>query len=166
MENLGNVMSLTAVLAGVFASVWALVMALALVSPDKAAAAAEQAVLHPKRRAALGLVVGVLPGLIGLALMSAPTPGGRLLGICLVTGVMAVTALGLAGLALHASHRIRSLESQVSPLGALGRAAAILLGACFVPIVGWFLAAPALLSLAFGSALVGLQARPEADPAA
>lgn len=157
MVSLGDIMGIVAFLVGLGGTGWAMTVTMGLLFPlqtERASGATKGA-----------FVRGLLP--LGLLLMSVvafnlPLPGSKLLGLALFLAILAVAALGLAGLARIAGGRIASLSPEMGPYPAFLRGAAFLVAACLFPLLGWFLFAPVAFVVALGAGWAACARRPAA----
>ena len=91
-----------------------------------------------------GLLVAEPLGFIWVPMAANPVPPIKLLGMTGLFTLIAISALGGAGLSLHLSDRIRAMEPGLSVCSGPPRAAMLIVVAGFFPFVGWFLIAPVL----------------------
>ncbi len=142
------------------AGLTALLMVLAALLP-RVTARSKMALVESARRAFfIGLANYVFIG--GIALLLANI--GDVLAVValiLLAFLTVVTALGLAGLALHTGERLAELRRvELSPFRQLlWGAGAIELATLAVPFAGWFLLAPAALMVSFGAAVLAWRNR-------
>lgn len=154
MVTIGDVMGIVAFLTGLGGTAWAMTVTMGLLFPEQSARASASAKGAFKR--------GLLPlvgGVAGVLLLGAPLPLGKLLGWILILGVLALAALGLSGLSRIAARRIAALSPEMAEYPAFLRGAGFLVAASLLPVLGWFLFAPAAFVVALGAGWSGLARR-------
>ena len=110
----------------------------------------------PWRAFFIGLANYLFLGGISLLLLSTEIPPLAFIGLVLVSILVAVTVIGLAGLVIFIGERLTTLSGRdLSTLAQLIWATVALELATFLPFVGWFLLAPVLSMIAFGAAVLG-----------
>lgn len=115
----------------------------------------------PGRSFLVGLVNAAFFGVLGAALL-APGGGIALIGIAIITLLIACIAVGLAAAARIVGVRLRPAASD--PLRQLLVGATVLVLAASVPLVGWFVVLPFAGFSSFGALLITLvQRRTSAD---
>jgi len=142
------------------ASLWALLVAAALVFAKRAARAQARLETQPLKTFGGGLLVAVTAGVIGIGLVSQPSGLLKLFGWVVLLGLLALSALGGGGLALLVGARIRETSPRLTPFAALGRATGLLVAATWTPILGWFVVLPLGLVAALGAGVQATFARP------
>jgi hypothetical protein len=163
MVTLGDVWAITALIVGVAASVWALLLCLTLLFQTKTRISCDLIESGPLRYVLVGLLWTALFGTVGIALLSSPLPAVKLAGWIVTLALFGVSFLGSAGLVLLAAERLRTVDPGLSAYGALSRGAMFVVLPCILPIVGWFLFAPILFCIGVGAGLKALRYR-EASP--
>ena len=151
MITMGDVLAVVAGLFGLCFATWALLLASALLFPAKAEIASVAATQKPWKNLGRGLLVTGLFGVIGIGMLASPLPPAKLVGWVLILALLAVAALGMAGITLVAAERLQTLEPNLSPYACLVRAAAIMVVPGILPILGWFLIGPLLLIAGTGA---------------
>lgn len=159
MTTIGDSFAIVALLLGVGFTAWALYLATALTFRNKSELARQRIVQRPWMAFVQGVIVTSTLGLTALVLVGLPSQPAKLVGTVGVLGLIAVSALGGAGLSLHISDRIRSSEPNLSDYAGLNRAAMLVVVASFFPFVGWFLIAPVLFLINLGAGMSTLVAR-------
>lgn len=159
MFILGDVLAIVAVLVGTCLTLWATVLSMSLVFGRRTMQAREAISDSPWRCLGVGaLAMGTL-GLLGLALAAQPMPLAKLLGTAMLLALLATAALGLGGLALHAAHRMEELHPGTTVYSGLTRSSLLLVMACMLPFLGWFLFGPIVLLAGLGAGIKALRAR-------
>ena len=147
-------MGIVAFLIGVGGTAWAMTVTMGLLFPERAARASG---------ATRGAFVrGLLPlgiGIFGFILLSLPFPGAKLLGTAVLLGVLALAALGLAGLSHLVGRRIALLAPEMGEYAGFLRGAGFLVAASLFPFLGWFLFAPLTFVVALGAGWSALARR-------
>lgn len=159
MVTIGDSFAIVAILGGICLSAWALTMSVALVFSGKAQHARARLTRKPWASFFLGLAIWVTVGLIGFGMIANPLPVAKLMGWTVVMTLLSVAAVGMAGLAMHASERLRSLAPEMTPYTALAKSAGVIVVAGLVPILGWFLIVPFVVFASTGAGLMALALR-------
>ena len=141
-------------------------MVLMIALLPKAGTRSRQMLLRsPRRSFFVGLVNYVF--LLGLVAVMGES-GVEVLGLVaalILAGLAIVTALGLSGLVMLTGERLAAMQTQeMSPLRQVIWGALTLEFATLLPIVGWFLVAPAALMISFGAAVLAWRNRKVFDP--
>ena len=89
-------------------------------------------------------------GGLSLALVNHPFPLVKLLGFAILAWVLAMAAVGVAGVSLLIADRIRARQ-ELPLFTAQSRAAAITVAVSMVPILGWLLFGPAVFLVGLGA---------------
>ena len=161
--TIGDVLAWVGGIGALCASAWALYVAVALLFVQRSNQAADAITNGPWKQGRLGFAATVIVAPISIVMIQNPLPLARLFGLVGVLALLALGAVGGAGIALIAAHRIRTLDPGVTPLGSLGRGAALIVVPCLVPLLGWFLLAPTLFFVGLGAGIRTLRA-PQAAP--
>lgn len=151
MVTLGDVFAVIASLVGIGLTSWALIVSFGLLFPTKAEIASSALREGPGRSFLFGLLMTGVFGVLGVGALSNPLPGVKLFGWILVLGVMALAAVGGAGLSILASDRVRNLDPSLTPYAGFVRASAYLVTGSMLPILGWFAFGPVALVCAVGA---------------
>lgn len=121
----------------------------------------------PRRAFFIGLANYLFLGAISLLLLSTDAPPLGLIALIILGAVLIVTLFGLTGLARLLGERLSVLAGRELPdLRRLIWGAVCMELAALLPVVGWFLLAPALLMFSFGAAVLGWRNRPAEDAGA
>jgi hypothetical protein len=161
--TIGDVLAWVGGIGALCASAWALYVAVALLFVQRSNQAADVIATNTWKHGFLGFVTTLIMGPIGILMIQIPNPLGRLVGLVILLTLLALAAVGGAGIALIAAQRIRTLDPGITPFGALSRGAALIVVPCLVPLLGWFLVAPAILFVGLGAGIRTLKA-PQAAP--
>jgi len=121
-----------------------------LLFPSKSEAAREFLVRKPKAAVGLGALITLIPGFIGIALLSAHMPGALLLGLMILLTILGCGAVGGAGVSFVAGDRIKSMAPDLTDYAVFVRGAGFLVVASVFPILGWFFFGPLALFAAVG----------------
>jgi hypothetical protein len=159
--GIGDVMSVVWGILGVFLTLWAGVVAAALLFPGSAEKA-RRALEDPKRTLFTGFGVLATLGLLSVALSANPAGPIKGLGLLLMGWLLALSVLGTSGVSLVVSRRIQDLQPGLAAYPALVRGAAFLVGGVLMPILGWFAFGPVLFIASLGAgwrAVVNLSLR-------
>lgn len=159
MVTIGDSFAIVALLGGICLSAWALIMAVALVFPTKAALGRERLVHKPWASFLIGMLMWASVGVLSIALLASPVPLAKLLGWIGILGLSAIAAIGSAGLATLASERLRAMAPDSTPYASLTKSTATIVIAGLVPILGWFLIVPFLMFASTGAGVAALRHR-------
>lgn len=155
MLIIGDVLAVVFALVGVCVTAAAMMVGSALLFENHAGRAREICRAAPGRSFILGLLATVFFGVVSLTLLQVPVPLVKLAGTLIYLTLMALSAIGMSGVALLTAERISRADESVSRFAALLRASFLLSIACVFPLLGWFLAGPALFATSVG---IGVQA--------
>ncbi len=167
MIAIGDVLSVVAVLGGLWLTSSATLVALAFLAPGAVARGRARIEREPGGTVWLGVLWTLVP-FFGLLVAGAPFPLAKILGLVVVAGSLLVAAVGVAGVASIVGERIEG-ASGLSRYAATMKGAGIVAGAAQLPVVGWFLGAPLLLLIGMGAgfpAVLHLKPRRSAVPVA
>lgn len=152
--TIGDVLTVLAVIAGTYVSVWAMIIGCALVFPKKAARAEEHLRTAPWISLILGAALFIIGGFFTILLLNLHNPVLTLLGWLLAVAMIVTMVAGGSGLALVMGARMQQLDRRCSAYRGLARSAGLMVLAVLVPIIGWTIAGVA----AFASLGAGFQA--------
>ena len=134
-------------------SVWALLVASALIFGRRAEYAQDYFELAPWRTFIIGLLFGGAGNFLGIALLSAAPPLIKLFGWFILATMWSFSVIGASGLARLAANRISDMESGSAGFGALAKGAGLVVLAGMVPLLGWLLIIPVLTIVSFGAGI-------------
>src|SRR5262245_14466309 len=103
MVTIGDSFAIVAILGGICLSAWALTMSVALVFSGKAQHARARLTGKPWASFFIGLAIWATIGLIGFGMVANPLPIAKLMGWTVIMTLLSIAAVGMAGLAVHAS---------------------------------------------------------------
>lgn len=157
MTTVGDVLMVFGGVAGFAVGAWCLVLALNMLFPVMCKRSADLV----ERKGASQLLVGVLVGgpviLFSVALVGNPVPVLKLVGLAGFVALLTVSAVGFAGLANLTGSRVERSAGATTTYQGLTKGTALLVGACAIPVLGWFVLAPVCMLLNFGSGLGALR---------
>jgi len=156
---IGDVLAVVFALIGVCITAGAMMLGGALLFQGNASRAREACRTAPGRGFILGLLITLVFAIVSITLIKVPLPPFKLAGTVVYLALMALASIGASGIALLLSERVAALDPNLSRFGALVRAATILSVACVFPLLGWFLAGPALLVASAGFGMQSLFVR-------
>lgn len=156
MTTIGDSFAIVALIAGICLSAWALIMAIALVFPGKAAHARNRLVHRPWLSFFIGMGIWSTAGIVSAAFLANPLPLAKLLGWMGMLTLLSIAAVGSAGLATLASERLRALAPDQTPYVHLSKSAAYIVVAGLVSMLGWFLIVPFLIFASTGAGTAAL----------
>lgn len=162
----GILLSLGLVFPGLIITWW-------LLFPGLNSRAERRLAYNPILTFAVGLFLTLAITVIVLVLVNVPLPGASFLAAALVICILAVAAVGAAGLTSWLARRLRRRTNPgLSEAGSFLRAVVALELAAAFPLVGWFLFIPLCIIVCLGAASLALlggepqrQVTPAADPA-
>lgn len=147
----GDVLAFISLLLGTCVPAWALTITYGLLFPGRSEVAKGIVNAQPWKCVGRGALIVLTLGLLGVALVASPAPVTKLLGWLLLLAILSVAALGLSGVALNASERMRSMAPDMTHYAAFSRGAAFMIAGCILPFVGWFAFGPLLFLAAIGA---------------
>ncbi len=159
MLYLGDVFAIVVTLTGIFLSVWAMIVGLGLLFDSKVTEAAERIEANPLRQILLGALIAVVPGVLTFAMAVSAFPMLKLLGLIGLLSILLVGVFGAGGIAKVIGKRISSYSPETNSFSAYSKGAALMVGSCFVPILGWLFVAPLFLFASLGAGWSGLRVR-------
>ncbi len=131
-------------------TLWALILLSSLLFRVKVAVASREAEAHPWRALTVGMLVG-LPAMIVLVILAnVPHPIVKILALVGALALLALSAVGGAGIARLIGERVRQAGGAQTSFGATATGSALMVGAMLVPLVGWLFIAPAMLFMGLG----------------
>lgn len=130
---------------------WAIMTAAALLFPNRCQIAMETMEASPLMILLKGLGITVVVGVIGIAFLSSPLPPLKLVGMTIITGTLAIAAVGGGGLSKLLGQRMKALQPEMSDYGLICRGASLVFICALSPIIGWFLIGPAVLGMSVGA---------------
>ncbi len=159
MTTIGDSFAVVAILFGIGLTTWALILASALIFPGKVTAAQERYSARPWQGFGVGLLVALTVGLVSVVMASLPVPIIKFMGTGGLMMLLAISAMGSAGLCQLMAQRIRVMEPNISPYAALTRASMVVAIGGLFPVLGWFFLGPVLLITSLGVGTQALLAR-------
>ncbi len=112
---IGEVLGVTFIALAACISLWALLIGIALVFGERAAEAQMRLETRPFPMLAVGVGLALTAGLVGQILVSQPNGMLKLVGWALLLGLLTLSLLGGAGLALIVAGRIRQAAPRLLP---------------------------------------------------
>jgi hypothetical protein len=159
MTTLGDVWAITALIVGISACAWALLLCLTLLFQHRSQVAMEAIVARPWQSLGSGAALTIVWGGLSILLLSTPLPAVKLLGWAIVLGLMAVSFTGSSGLVLLAASRLRAVDEGLTAYGAMSRGAIFVVVPCILPILGWFLTSPLIFMIGVGAGVRSLRTK-------
>ena len=156
---IGDVLAAVAILLGTALTSWTTLLAFRLLFPRRVAIAAEEMRRGAFPLALVGAGTLLVPGGIALTMLSAGPGPVKMIGFVGLAWILAIAAVGGAGIAATLEDRMDGIAG----FARTSRAAAILVGAANLPVLGWFVFAPILLAVSTGAGVRALL-RPERPP--
>ena len=155
--TIGDVLAVVAGVLAVGATLWAAIIAFALLFADRTTQAAGLLEQKPASVLRTGTLVLIVAGVVGLILINQPIGLIKLVGWVMLAGLFALALLGSAGLARVVGERVRTGERRVGPFVGLCRGAGFVVAAGFLPLVGWFALFPVALVASLGASVIALR---------
>lgn len=152
MVTLGDVFLIFAGLLGVSLAAWAAMVLSCMLFPARCATGAQELEYHPVRAFFIGLSILLPVGGVGMFLIALPAPVAKFLGLVVWLILLAFAAFGSGGLARLVGQRVQTTGGASTFYGGYVRGASLVVLACHIPLVGWFLFAPLLLVCSLGMA--------------
>ena len=157
--TIGDVLAVIAGVSGFGVSIWALLMATALLFDERTTQAKELLKDSPVRTMIDGGIWAASAGVLAVILLNQPNGLLKLVGWVLFLGLMLVITLGAGGLALLVSDRIRAVEPRLSPFFTMLCGAGLIVLSGMVPLLGWFILTPAAVVTSLGMGVRTLRQR-------
>jgi len=155
--TIGDVMAVALGIAATAATLWAAIIGAALLFGAKVRVGAQAVAIKPGGAVIHGAIIGGVMGLLGIVLLNAGPALIKLVGLGVLLLLIAAATFGSACLALLVSDRIREADKNLTPFAAVGRGAALLVGAGLTPGFGQFLVMPVLVFASLGAAWSALR---------
>ncbi len=152
MVTLGDVFLIFAGLLGVSLAAWASMVLSCMLFPARCATGAQELEYHPIRAFFIGLALLIPVGGLGLFFIALPAPPAKFFGLMIWLVLLAFAAFGSGGLARLVGQRVQTTGGASTFYGGYVRGASLVVLACHIPLVGWFLFAPLLLVCSLGMA--------------
>jgi len=151
MTTIGDGFLIAFTFIGLFVTAWATSITIMLLFPNVADRARVAASERTAKAFGLGLLLLFTLGVLGLSALSNPLPLVKLSGWLLTLGLLAVAAIGTAGISQAAGYRLRELDETLPMTHAMARGAAFVIGATILPLLGWLFVGPVLLVTSLGA---------------
>lgn len=163
MTTVGDVLMVFGGVAGFAFGAWCLVLAANLLFPAVARRASDLVEHRASSQFMRGVLVGTPALFVSVALVGNPMPLMKVVGLLGVVAVLVVATVGFAGLARLTGRRVSGSGGSTSDYVGMTRGTALLVGACVIPLIGWFVVAPVCLLFNFGAGLGALLGRSAAQ---
>ncbi|MCB0824996.1 MAG: hypothetical protein KDC26_02295 [Armatimonadetes bacterium] len=157
MTTLGDVFLILGGLFAIGIACWAALVLSAIAFPNRAAKGAHALSNKTGGTFFLGFMVFAPATFIGLVLASLPSPAAKILGFLIFLALLLVALLGAGGMVRFVSEKLKASAGDVSQYGSVTRASGLLVAACNIPFLGWFLLAPLMVIGSVGSYFGGLK---------
>jgi hypothetical protein len=167
MLVLGDVAATIALILAFAASAWSGMLLSALLFSDASRRTSDRLQKSPFGSFLWGLLGATPLFVLGLVFLNLPDAFMKLLGFLVLMVILLMGILGGGGLARWASVKVKENDGSATEYGALAKGAGLAVGACLMPVFGWFFLAPFLLISCVGASLASMIRRqPTAAPAA
>ncbi len=154
----GDVLSITLLIVVTVVTLWAGIVAFAVIFSRRAQVAADALTASPGKQVGIGVLVAAVVGLLSVSLMTAGGPVSAV-GFAVLAAALALAVLGSSGLALVVAARLREMDARYSPLSSVAGGAALAVAAGLLPLVGWFFIMPVSLFASLGAGVAALTAK-------
>ncbi len=159
MVTIGDVFSVVSLIFAICISTWALLLGSALLFRQRTDIAQQTIENRPWKSFFVGFALLLVVGTLGMGMVANPNPAVKLLGTFIVLGLLSIAAIGAAGLSQLIGARMQPMDPSLSAYRAIGRGAMIVVVAGLLPLVGWWVFTPIVLSVSLGAGLSALNAR-------
>lgn len=156
--TIGDILAVIAALMLLAATWGATILLTAMLFPQRVERSREELMAHPGRCFWRGTGVTAVIALLAVSTLGHPGPF-RLISLLLWGTLAGFGAIGGAAIARIVSLRIGGEGSELTPFARLTRSVALSVGAGFLPVIGWFVIAPAALLLSAGAAVSAMRPR-------
>ena len=157
--TIGDSLAVVALLVGIGLSLWALLVAIALLFPERARASEVALTASAWRPLLLGAMVLISVGTFSLVLAGMANPGAKLFGTIGLLVLLAHASIGATGMARLIGERITRLDPGCSAYRAQVRGTGFLVVAGFLPFLGWFAFTPLILCASLGAGILAMGRR-------
>lgn len=157
MTTLGDVFLILGGLFAIGIACWAAMVLSAIAFPNRAAKGANALSQKTGGTFFLGFMVFAPATFLGLVLASLPNPAAKILGFLVFLALLLMALLGAGGLVRFVSDKVKASAGDVSQYGSITRGAALLVAACNIPFLGWFLLVPLMIIGSVGCYFGGLK---------
>ncbi|MBL1150656.1 MAG: hypothetical protein AKCLJLPJ_00938 [Fimbriimonadales bacterium] len=159
--TIGDVLTVVFTVLAFCISSWAMMVAGAHLFENRSIRARDALLGSPWISLLVGFLVTVFGGTLLVAVGAQPLPALKLMALLGYCAFALVAALGGSAIARVLADRMTRSDPHFSRVGALGRAAGLIVASCILPVVGWFVLAPIVLFFSIGCGLQALVSRRE-----
>jgi len=138
--TIGDVLTVIGFIAGIYVSIWALIVGFALLFANRAAVARAHLAETPWRVLILGTSLAIIGGFLVVVLIGLHNPITTLMGWILALEMIAMAVVGGSGLALVMGVRMQQMDRRCSPFRGMARSAGLMVLAALLPVFGWAVA--------------------------
>lgn len=149
--TIGDVLTVIATVGTISLSIWALILCVAFLFGDRTAHAKRSIERSAWREGLIGVFVLLTLGFVSVVLTASPLPIAKIVGLLGYFALVLIASIGGAGLSSLVAERMMKRDPRVSSTHALGKSAGLMIVACIMPILGWFVLGPILTILCLGS---------------
>ena len=157
MTTLGDVFLVLGGLLMVGVASWAALVLSAIVFPNQSAKIANRISAKPGATLFMGFMIFAPVTIRALVLASVPSPLVKMMALLIFLALLVVCIIGSGGVVRWVSENVKSSAGDISTYGSTTRAAGLIVAACNIPFVGWFLLAPLLLIGSVGAFFGGIK---------
>lgn len=147
----GDVLAFVAGILATGATLWAAILVSTLLFRERAMRAEIALAERPLKTLFLGAGIAGTAGIGGIILLNLPHGLLKLMGWVVLLVLLSLATLGSGGLALRVSDGIRGMDEKLPTWATACRAAALLVAAGMLPVLGWFLLFPAMMLASLGA---------------
>lgn len=156
MVTIGDVLAVVGIVVATVLSLWALVLAVALLFQTRAERARARIECSPGRVTLRGALMALVLGVLVAALLNHPSGLLKMVGWVVYLLLLVVGAVGFSGLAALVAQRLARMEPSLTPYAALSRGALLCVLTTLVPVLGWFVVAPLMGFASLGAGVEAL----------
>lgn len=157
--TIGDALSVVSTILAICISSWALIVCIGYLFGAKSSAAQIGIEKNPWKTGLVGALFLAPSGFIATVFAVSPVPIIKLVGLISFFMLIVIAGIGAAALSTIVADRMVKKDPRIQHNHALGRAAALIIAACVMPVIGWFVLAPILLLVCTGAGATALIAR-------
>ncbi len=153
MTTLGDIAAIAATLAGLAVTAWGAVILTMLLARQKVQATSARIQAHPYKVGFVGLGMTAVITLAAVLLFNLDA-FSRILGLLIILVQALVGVIGAASVAHAAADQIQINDPEVSRYSAMVKGSLLVVAMASLPVIGWFLVVPVMLSFGTHAVLV------------
>lgn len=153
MTTLGDIVAIAAMLLGLSATAWGAVVLTMLLARQRVQATSARIQAHPFKVGFAGLGMTLVIVLAGIVLLNLD-PLSKTLGFLIILIQALMGVIGAASVASAAAEQIQINDPSMSRYTAMVKASLLVVAMASLPVIGWFVVTPILLSFGTHAVLV------------